>query len=39
MAELYEDLCVTHGIENVLHMTQFVENKLTASIETLRDNE
>ena len=37
MVEMYEDLCVTHGIENVLHMTGYIEDKLSASVERLRE--
>ena len=37
MMEMYDDLCVTHGHENVLHMAHYIEDKLSSSIEKLRE--
>ena len=37
MMEQYESLCVTHGIENVLHMTGYIEDKLSASVDRLQE--
>ena len=38
MAEMYEDLCVTHGIENVMTMTSYVEDRLSTGINRLRED-
>ena len=38
MIDLYEELCVTHGSECVLHMASFIEDRLQKDIERVQES-
>ena len=38
IVEMYESVCVTHGIENVLHLSSYVEKRLKNDIDRLQED-